>query len=124
MGIWLEVGTLMARPLSSTTKTTARRWVAAKLRASWKSPSLVAPSPMVTTVTASSPRILEASAIPAAWMNWVATTDPVVMIWSLRQPKWAGIWRPPVLGSSALARAARSWSRGVIPSTRVRARSR
>src|ERR1019366_829898 len=54
----------------------------------------------------------------------LAPPAPLVMMLSRRQPKWAGIWRPPLLGSSALAMAASSWSRGVIPSTRLRARSR
>ena len=58
--------------------------MAAKLRASWKSPSLVAPSPVVATVTASSPRILEASATPVAWISWVATTDPELTMLSRR----------------------------------------
>ena len=62
--------------------------------------------------------------MPVAWRAWVATTLPVLMMFSLLQPKWAGIWRLPLLGSAALASAEKRWSRGVMPSTRVRARSR
>jgi hypothetical protein len=72
--------------LFSTTNTTASLCVAAKLRASWKSPPLVLPSPMQVTHTESSPRIRNASAIPAAWSSCVVTGDPVLMMLWRRDP--------------------------------------
>ncbi|BDZ59653.1 hypothetical protein GCM10025872_33100 [Barrientosiimonas endolithica] len=49
-------GTEMAYLLFCTKKITGARKTAAKLSASWKSPSLVAPSPMNAMATASLPR--------------------------------------------------------------------
>ena len=63
----------MAYLLFWTTNTTGALNTAAKLSASWKSPSLVAPSP--TNARATEPRPLRASpyARPAAWTSWVAS---------------------------------------------------
>ena len=58
----------------------------------------------------SSPRSFDAWASPAAWGSWVAMGDDPVMMFSRRQPQWFGICRPPELGSSGLAKTARTIS--------------
>ena len=56
------------------TKNTTGRWnTAAKFSASWKSPSLVAPSPHMARTTVSSPRSFAAWATPTPCSSWVVS---------------------------------------------------
>ncbi len=55
--------------------TNGSRWMAAKLSASWTSPWLELPSPMIATATWSVPRIFAARAIPTACRICVATGE-------------------------------------------------
>ena len=66
-------GTEIAYSLFCTKNTTGALNTAAKLSASWKSPSLVAPSPHIAITTVSSPRSVAACATPTAWISWVAS---------------------------------------------------
>src|SRR6478736_2280433 len=63
----------MAYSLFCTRNTTGARKTAAKFIASWKSPSLVAPSPQSAMTTVDSPRNRAACATPTACSNWVAS---------------------------------------------------
>ena len=63
----------MAYSLFCTKKTTGARKTAAKLSASWKSPSLVPPSPHSAITTVGSPRNRAAWATPTACGSWVAS---------------------------------------------------
>src|SRR5207237_4313123 len=114
----------IAYRLFSHTQITGSLWMPEKFRPSCQSPSLVAPSPNQHPTTASSVRYLMAYAMPAACGIWVAMGEEAVMMFSRRDPQWAGIWRPPDEGSSALANTPRNTSRGVIPATRQTAMSR
>ena len=114
----------MAYLLSCTRKSTGALTRAAQLSASWKAPWLVAPSPEEMYVTASSPRRCVARANPTPGMYCAPTDELVVMMLSSLLPKCSDIWRPPEFTSSAFAMWASIVSRAVIPSVRVRARSR
>ena len=122
--ICLESGTLIAYWLFSQKNTTGRRCTPAKFSASCQSPSLVAPSPNQVPVTASSPRYFDAYAAPTACGICVAMGEECVMMRRRREPQCAGIWRPPVDGSSRLPNTPRNTSRGVNPITRQSAMSR
>ncbi|MNQ82693.1 hypothetical protein D3C85_977510 [compost metagenome] len=69
---WMRRGTEIAHWLLLTTNTTGSCQAPATLRASRKSPLLVAPSPQVVSATRCSPRILNALATPQACRAWVA----------------------------------------------------
>ena len=71
--VWRDSGTEIANSLFCTKNTTGRWKTAAKFIASWKSPSLVAPSPHIAITTVSSPRITAAWAKPTACSSWVAS---------------------------------------------------
>ena len=66
--VWRSRGIEMAQPLFWQTKTVGVVNTPAKFIASWKSPSEVAPSPKKVIATASSPRSLDAQAMPTAWI--------------------------------------------------------
>src|SRR5260221_1383303 len=128
-----STGTEMAYPLSSTRYTTGSLRLHAELSDSKNSPSLVVPSPVVTSTTSSpwNPSVMsssrartDASALPTAWRNCVPVGDDVETMLLALCPQWLGIWRPPELGSSAAPTASYSISLGVTPSCRQRARSR
>ena len=70
---WRASGTEMAYSLFCTKKTTGAWKTAAKFIASWKSPSLVAPSPHIAITTVSSPLSRAACATPTACSSWVAS---------------------------------------------------
>jgi hypothetical protein len=63
----------MAYSLFCTKKTTGAWRTAAKFIASWKSPSLVPPSPHIARATVGSPRNRAACATPTACGSWVAS---------------------------------------------------
>ena len=67
-----ESGTLMAYLLFWTKNTTGALNTAAKLSASWKSPSLVPPSPTNAIATVGRPLRCSPEANPTAWISWVA----------------------------------------------------
>jgi hypothetical protein len=67
------VGTLIAQPLFWQNRTSGRRRTPARFAASWKSPSLVAPSPKYAIVTSPLPSSCRPSAYPAAW----AISEPI-----------------------------------------------
>ena len=71
--VCLASGTLIAKPLFWTRKTTGAFHTAAKLSASCVSPSLVAPSPSSTSTALSSPLTLAACASPTACSVLVAS---------------------------------------------------
>lgn len=71
--VCLASGTEMAKPLFCTRKTTGACQTAAKFSASWKSPSLVPPSPTMASATTSSPLRRAACARPTACGSWVAS---------------------------------------------------
>src|SRR5690349_5437790 len=93
---------------------------------SQNSPSLVAPSPELTSVTSSvcSSRYREASAHPAACKYWVPVGDDALTMLNLLWLQCDGICRPPEAGSFAAPTAPSSISYGVTPSVRHNARSR
>jgi hypothetical protein len=76
----------MAQPLLLQRKTVGVSKTPATFSASWKSPSLVAPSPNWTIATASSPRWSAAHPTPTAWRVWVAigtATGKTLASWRL-----------------------------------------
>ena len=82
----------------------------ALLSDSQNSPSLVVPSPVVTSTTSSpwKPSVIsssfarmDASALPTACRNCVPVGDEAETMFSSRLPQWLGIWRPPEFGSAA-----------------------
>src|SRR3954454_24447152 len=97
------MGTEMAYPLSPTRYTIGRRFRHAMFSDSQNSPSLVAPSPDVTSVTSWLEPSMNcaASAQPAACRNCVPVGDDELTMLNLRCPQCDGIWRPPDAGSSA-----------------------
>jgi len=82
--VWLadcaERGMEMAHWLFWTIVTTGAFQTAAKFRPSWKSPSLVPPSPMKQTATASSFRWRLANARPTACGIWQPITTLIGMM--------------------------------------------
>ena len=98
--------------------------MAAQLTPSYHSPWEVEPSPVVVRTTASSPRILMARPMPEACGVWVATGEEWLTTFARRKLQWLGICRAPELGSPFLPISPRANSRGVIPTARIRARSR
>jgi hypothetical protein len=105
----------------------------AVLSDSQNSPSDVVPSPVETKTTSSSrnPSVMprsfarsDASAVPAAWRNWVPVGDDVETMLRSLCPQCDGICRPPDDGSLAAPTASYSISFGVMPSARQSARSR
>ena len=89
-----EHGTLMAHWLFCTTNTTGALNTAAKLSAAWKSPWLVAPSPLKPRATMSSPRRTAAMAAPTACGSCGPITDDQLTTFAARPAMWLGIWRP------------------------------
>ncbi len=108
--ICLRCGTLIAYRLFSQNHTTGSSWIPEKFRPSCQSPSLVAPSPNQHPTTASSPRYFTAYAAPAACGICVAIGEDPLRIPSRREPQCAGIWRPPLDGSSRLPNTPRNTS--------------
>jgi hypothetical protein len=82
--------------LFSITKTTGNRHTAARLSASWKSPSLVAPSPTSAAATWSDPRSRAASASPSATGSMAARWLIMPTTWWSSEPKWKVRSRPRV----------------------------
>jgi hypothetical protein len=67
LAVWFSTGCEMAQPLLLQKKMVGVSKTPAKFIASWKSPSLVAPSPKWTTAARSSPFSFDAHDIPTAW---------------------------------------------------------
>ncbi len=105
----------MAYWLCSQRKMTGALWMPAKFIASCVSPTLVAPSPNVTSVTSSFPWSFEAQATPTACGSCVATGAEPETMRSRGSLKCDGMLRPPLLTSSARESRARKRSRGVWP---------
>src|SRR5206468_2368828 len=102
-GVWRSTGTEMAKPLSCTKKITGSDSRHAALIASQNSPSLVAPSPVLVSVTASDAgsRYRFACAQPTAGSNCVPVADDGDAMCSLVELQCDGIWRPPDDGSDS-----------------------
>src|SRR5919197_1352918 len=110
--ICFESGTEIAYRLFSQIQTTGSLWMPEKFSPSCQSPSLVAPSPNQQATIASSPRYFIAYPIPAACGICVAMGEEPVMMLCFFELQWAGIWRPPELGSSGFPNTPRKTSYG------------
>src|SRR3979409_1662945 len=94
LAVCFDVGTLIAQWLFWQMKTTGGLKTPAKFIATWKSPSLVAPSPRYAAMTVRSPLIRAAIAAPTACGSWVAMQEDQLTWFTLREAMWLGIWRP------------------------------
>src|SRR5438067_2688925 len=96
LAVCLLEGTLMAQWLFWQMKTTGALKTPAKFIATWKSPSLVAPSPMYAATTVRSPLIRAAIAAPTAWGSWVPMQLDQLTWLTLFEAMCEGICRPLV----------------------------
>src|SRR3954471_23053903 len=96
LAVCFAVGTLIAQWLFWQTKTTGALKTPAKFIATWKSPSLVAPSPMYAATTVGSPLMRAAIAAPTAWGSWVPIQLDQLTWFTLFEAMWDGICRPLV----------------------------
>src|SRR5206468_10266002 len=116
--VWHSTGTEMAYPLSSIRNRSGSRCKQATLSDSQNSPSLVAPSPAVTSVTSSLslPRYNDASAQPTACVNCVPVGEEPLTMWISWLAQCEATCRPPDAGSLAEATPCGTISEGATPS--------
>src|SRR2546423_6537919 len=96
LAVCFAVGTLMAQWLFWQMKTTGALKTPAKFIATWKSPSLVAPSPRYAAITVLSPLMRAAIAAPTACGSWVPMHDDQLTWLTDLEAMCDGIWRPLV----------------------------
>src|SRR5204863_9997588 len=96
LAVCLLLGTLMAQWLFWQMKTTGALNTPAKFMATWKSPSLVAPSPMYAAITVRSPLMRAAMAAPTACGSWGPMQLDQLTGLTLFEAMCEGICRPLV----------------------------
>src|SRR5665647_2974401 len=108
--VCLASGVLMAYLLLWMRNTTGALNTAAKLSASWKSPSLVAPSPTNAIATVGRPLRFSPEANPTAWISCVAKG---VLCGAVRhalgsKPQWAAPWGTVRISTGSMPRGTRA----------------